>query len=138
MFEVLKDILVYLGSGVLIVFPIIWLIGFVVKSEKFEEMKERLRLVLAVIVGIWLYTGIGMGLSKPSKSRVIAMMQKWYPNTMNYEVTITESKIETDTYKAYVSFNFNDSTSTCNAEVTIRPAGKEGYLKYNTKGYTCN
>ena len=92
--------------------------GFIVKSEKFEEMKGRLRLVSAPIVGILLYSGIGMNFA-PSKTSVKKMIVKWYPKATNIQVAITESKIETNTYKAYVDFNFQGGTSTCHTEVKL-------------------
>jgi len=132
--ELIKDIFVYLGFGILIVYPLIWIIGFIFKSDKFEEVKDRLRIVLAIIVGIWLYN-FNFG---PNKTTTISMIQKWYPNAKNIKVTsMTNSKVESDTYQAYVSFNFIDD-SNCSSVITIRKGTEKNLYNYSTKGYNCN
>jgi len=132
--EIIKTILVYFGFGVLIVYPLIWILGFILKSEKFEEIKDRLRIILAIFAGIWIYNFN----FKPSKSSIVEMTKEWYPNAKNINIaSITESKIETDTYKAYVNFNINNN-STCSTIITIRKAEKKGYYDYSNNGYQCN
>lgn len=89
-----------------------------------ELIKDRLRIVLAILVGIWLYN-FNFG---PSKTSTVEMVKKWYPNAKNIKVTsMTESKVESDTYQAYVSFNFTDS-STCSSVVTIRKATEKKHV----------
>jgi len=132
--EIIKTILVYFGFGVLIVYPLIWILGFILKSEKFEEIKDRLRIILAIFAGIWIYNFN----FKPSKSSIVEMTKEWYPNAKNINIaSITESKIETDTYKAYVNFNINNN-STCSTIITIRKAEKKRYYDYSNNGYQCN
>jgi len=132
--ELIKDLFVYFGYGIIIVFPLIWIIGFIIKSDKFEEIKDRLRIVLTILVGIWLYNFT----IAPSNDAIINIVKGWYPNAKNVKVTsMTESKVESDTYQAYVSFNFTNN-STCSSLVTIRKGTEKNMYNYRTKGYNCN
>lgn len=138
MLEFIKNVFMYFGFGILIIFPIIWLIGFILKSEKFNEMQDRLRFSLAIIVGIGLWYSSTLIDHGPSKLFAIGIVQEFYPNAKNIKVnSLTESKIESDTYQAYVSFDFG-TNSICDAMITIRKGTVKGSYNYRTEGYSCN
>lgn len=135
MFSLLMEVLVYLGFGTILAYILLWIVGFTLKSEEFNARKNRLRTILAPFlgVGLWFFfSNLG-----PSQQATVEMIQKWYPNAQNIQVNaVTESKVETDTYKAYVSFDFG--ANPCHAEVTIRKGNERGYYNYSNKGYSCN
>ena len=135
--DILGVILLFFGAGILIAYPLVWIVGFIfLNNENFKNIKNRLRIVVAIIIGIWLYNLSMM----PNAGDVTEMIQKWYPKAKNIKInTITKSKIESNTYYAYVNFGFTDKSSNCRIKITIRRSNKffNYFYDYSTKGYTC-
>lgn len=131
--EFTKDVLLYFFLGLLFSYPLIWLLNFTVRSRVLRKGKTFFSVLGAIITGVWLYN---FNFS-PSESSTVEVIKMWYPNAKDIKVmSLSQNKIEENTYQACVSFSFN-TFSNCESIITIRKPRGKSFYDYTSKGYSC-